>query len=71
MKIVVKKFESQAWDHVNYAELLGDARMSRIMFDLYVAQAKSEGLLSQDSDKDVRLTAKGKHYAVQHKLIAQ
>lgn len=70
MKIVVEKFESQSWDHVNYAELLGAARMSRIMFDLYVAQAKSEGLLSQDRDKDVHLTDKGKHYAVQHKLIA-
>ena len=70
MKIVVKKFESQAWDHINYAELLSLARMSRIMFDLYIKQAKSEGLLSQDLDKDVCLTDKGKHYAVQHKLIA-
>lgn len=70
MKIVVKKFESQAKDYINYAELLGLARMSRIMFDLYIEQAKSEGLLSQDPDKDLRLTDKGKHYAVQHKLIA-
>lgn len=69
MKIVIKRFESQAWDHVNYAELLVHARMSRIMVDLYIEQAKSEGLLTQDNDKDVRLTAKGKHYAVQHKLI--
>ena len=69
MKIVIKRFESQAWDHVNYAELLAHAQMSRIMVDLYIEQAKSEGLLKQDSDKDVYLTAKGKHYAVQHKLI--
>jgi hypothetical protein len=71
MKIVVRKFENQAWDYINYAELLTNARMSRIMFDIYVEQAKSEGLLSQDGDKDVRLTNKGKIYAIQHKLIAQ
>ena len=69
MRIVVKEFENQAWDHINYGELLVDARMSRIMFDLYVEQAKTEGLLTQDGDKDLRLTVKGKHYAVQHKLI--
>lgn len=70
MKIVVKKFESQSWDHVNYAELLNSSRMSRIMLDLYVEQAKSEGLLTQDMDNDVHLTSKGKHYAVLHKLTA-
>lgn len=71
MKVVVKRFESQAWDYINYAELLRHARISRIMFDLYVEQAKSEGLLSQESDKDVYLTNKGKQYAVEHKLIAE
>jgi hypothetical protein len=70
MKIVVKKFDSQSWDHVNYGDLLVNARMSRIMFDLYVEQAQSEGLVTQDRDKDIRLTSKGKHYAIQHKLIA-
>lgn len=69
MSLIVKKFESQAWDHVSYAELIALARMSRIMFDVYVEQAKSEGLLTQDRDKDLRLTVDGKHYAIQHKLI--
>lgn len=70
MKLVVEKFERQAWDHVNYAELIAIAPMSRIMFDLYVEEAKAEGLLTQDGDKDLRLTSKGKHYAVQHKLLS-
>lgn len=70
MGLVVKLFERQSVDYVNYATLLAQAKMSRIMFDLYVEQAKSEGLLTQDTDKDLRLTTKGKHYAIQHKLIA-
>ena len=69
MKLVVEQFENQTWDHVNYGELITQARMSRIMFDFYVEQAKSEGLLTQDRDKDLRLTVKGKHYAIQHKII--
>lgn len=69
MKAVVNMFEDQPWDHIVYRELLKQATMSRIMLDLYVEQAKSEGLLTQDSDKDIYLTAKGKYYAIQHKLI--
>lgn len=70
MSLVVNLFERQAQDYINYAELLAHAKMSRIMFDLYVEQAKSEKLITQDIDKDLRLTTKGKHYAIQHKLIA-
>lgn len=70
MTLVVKLFERQVADYVIYAELLAQAKMSRIMFDLYVEQAKAENLITQDSDKDLRLTTKGKHYAIQHKLIA-
>ncbi|MBK1890776.1 toll/interleukin-1 receptor domain-containing protein [Undibacterium sp. 14-3-2] len=69
MKLVVAQFESQAVDYINYSKLIARAPMSRIMFDLYVNDAKSEGLITQDNDKDLRLTNKGKHYAIQHKLL--
>lgn len=69
MRIVVKVFESQSWDHVGYKTLIAKAPMSRIMLDIYIAQARSEGLLTQDSDRDVYLTSQGKLYAIQHKLI--
>lgn len=69
MRVIVNDFESHPFDHLNYGLLIKKAPMSRIMFDLYVEQAKTEGLVTQDSDKDLRLTAKGKHYAIQHKLI--
>lgn len=70
MNIIVRTFERQSHDYINYGELLLSVSMSRIMFDIYVDQAKSEGLVTQDSDKDLRLTTKGKHYAIQHKLIS-
>ncbi|PPT49596.1 toll/interleukin-1 receptor domain-containing protein [Xanthomonas arboricola] len=70
IRCVVNIFEKQTLDHVSYSELIAKAKMSRIMFDIYVDQARSQGLLTQDSDKDVILTAKGKVYAIQHGLIS-
>lgn len=69
MRVVVACFESQSLDYMNYAKLLSLTSMSRIMFDVYVKQAKLEKLITQDTDSDLRLTDKGKHYAIQHKLI--
>lgn len=69
MRVVIKIFESQSYDRIYYTKLITEAPMSRIMFDLYVEQAKSEGLVTQESDKNIRLTTKGKHYAIQHNLI--
>ncbi|MDD4863370.1 MAG: toll/interleukin-1 receptor domain-containing protein [Alishewanella agri] len=71
MELAVAAFESTHVDYINYGKLVDSAQMSRIMFDLYVEEAKSEGLITQDSDRDIRLTGKGKHYAIQHKLIRQ
>lgn len=69
MKIVVTAFENTYFDFLSYRELVSNAPMSRIMFDLYVEDAKAEKLITQDRDKDIRLTEKGKHYAIQHRLI--
>ena len=69
MKLVVAAFESQTTQHIIYRFVVKQAQMSRIMFDLYIAEAESEGLITQDYDKNIRLTAKGKHYAIKHKII--
>ncbi len=69
MKAVVSVFESQTTSYVPYRILVQNIPMSRIMLDIYIEQARSEELLTQDADGDVRLTPKGKHYAIQHKII--
>jgi hypothetical protein len=69
MRLAVAMFERQASDYLAYDELVAQARMSRIMFDLYVEQAKAEGLVTQTPRKSLCLTNQGKHYAIQHKLI--
>ena len=69
MKIVVAHFDKQTEDYVKYGQVVQRAGISRIMLDIIIEQAKNEGLLTQDGDKDLRLTVKGKHYAIQHKLV--
>jgi len=69
MKLAVSLFEHQSSDFIQYDQLIAQARMSRIMFDLYVEEAKAEGLVTQERTKSLRLTNKGKHYAIQHKLV--
>ncbi|MFM7000501.1 MAG: toll/interleukin-1 receptor domain-containing protein [Limnohabitans sp.] len=69
MKLVVAQFERQTSEYITYGLVVKQAQMSRIMFDLYIAEANSEGLITQDHDKDIRLTTKGKHYAIQHQII--
>jgi len=67
MTLIVADFESGE-DWSNYHSLLQRSSISRLMIDLVISNAKSQGLISQDTDKDLRLTEKGKHYAMQHKL---
>lgn len=70
MKYIVEKFEKQSSDFVNYGSLNAAIPMSRIMMDIYIEDAKSQALVTQDTDGDLRLTPKGKMYAIEHKLIA-
>lgn len=69
MKIIISKFERQTNDYVFYSEVVGEARMSRIMLDVYLEEAKSLKLITQDNERDIWLTNIGKHYAIQHKII--
>lgn len=69
MKSIVSEFEGQAESYVFYSTLVAQTAMSRIVLDVYLEEARSLGLINRDSDGDIVLTNKGKHYAIQHKLI--
>jgi len=68
MSIVVRDFEGGK-DYSNYREVLSRIAISRIMLDMLIAEAKEDGLIRQDSDKDLRITDLGKMYVLEHKLI--
>ncbi|MBN3174544.1 toll/interleukin-1 receptor domain-containing protein [Pectobacterium brasiliense] len=69
LEVIVEQFENQASERISYGRLIMQAPMSRIMLDLYIEEAKSLGLITQDIINDVILTTNGKNYAVNHKLV--
>ncbi|MCH7508192.1 MAG: hypothetical protein IID60_12945 [Proteobacteria bacterium] len=68
MTIVVSDFERGA-DYSVYQSVVERIRISRIMLDMLIYEALEKDLITQDSDKDLRLAKKGKFYAIEHKLI--
>jgi len=69
MAVVVSQFEKGAGTYIKYRSLINVWDSSRIMFDVLVEEAKAEGLVTQDPDGDLRITPKGKLYALKHKLV--
>lgn len=67
MKLIVADFE-QGDDWSDYRSILARAGTSRLMLDFVITNAIEQGLVTQDPDKDLRITEKGKHFALQHKL---
>lgn len=67
MKIAVDHFEAGD-DYFNYRSVLRHWGASRLMLDDVIEDAKALGLLTQDSDLDLRLTDRGKQYVIKHKL---
>ncbi|VVO38867.1 hypothetical protein PS712_05645 [Pseudomonas fluorescens] len=70
MKTVVGVFESQNEDYIDYSKVRSKIKVSRLMLDVLIEQAKEEGLLTQDSGKYLYLTTKGKQYALFHKITS-
>lgn len=68
MAIVVADFE-EGENYSDYGAVLRRISISRIMLDMLIEEAKELGLIRQDSDGDLRLTKKGKFYAIEHKLV--
>lgn len=69
MALVIQNFEAGR-DFYNYRQLIKDIGISRILLDKLIAEVINAGLISQDSDGDVRVLTKGKEYALLHKLIS-
>ncbi len=69
MRLVVGLFETRSTQFILYKELVNAGAMSRIMLDIYLDEAVSEGFVTRDRDNDVLLTQKGKNFAVQHGLV--
>jgi len=69
MELVVEAFEKSSSDMLQYSQILSKASMSRIMFDIFLQQAVSKGLVHQPISGFVTLTARGKEYAIEHKLV--
>jgi hypothetical protein len=68
MKIVLHDFESgENW--TVFKNLVQRIAILKVMLDMLLADAASQGLIRLDSDGDVRLENKGKQYAIQHKLV--
>jgi hypothetical protein len=69
MQAVVRTFENSISENMSYGELLRQAEMSRIMFDIFLGKAGAQGLIVRTPSGYVRLTPAGKQYAIEHKLI--
>jgi predicted transcriptional regulator len=71
MKIIVTLFESNSSSLISYDSIFKRAPMSRIMLDIYIQEAIDQGLIVwfANGRQYINLANKGKHYAVQHKLI--
>jgi hypothetical protein len=39
------------------------------MLDSLILEAREKGLVTQDSDGDLRLAERGKFYAIEHRLV--
>lgn len=68
MAQVVGDFEAGA-DYTIYKNLVGAMGVSRIYLDILVAQAIEKGLVTTDRDGDLYLSERGKHYAIEHRLV--
>ena len=71
MKIIVSLFESDSSKFIIYDSVFQQAQMSRIMLDIFIQEAIDQGLINWEKSiyNGFRLEDKGKHYAIQHKLI--
>jgi len=68
MNIIITDFESGE-DYTSYKFLIQRIGISRILLDILIEDAIEQKLIIRDSDGDIWLQAKGKQYAIQHKLI--
>lgn len=71
IRLMVKYFEASTNDFILYKNVVKDMSISRIYLDMIIDEAVSQGLIRQDSEKDLYLLDKGKKYAIQHRLVRE
>ena len=69
MSVLISVFEAMSEGYMNYESISGNWRGSRVMLDLLLEQAESQGLILQHTGGYVELTLKGKSYAVENRLV--
>lgn len=68
ISILVNYYNQSSDNYVVYSNVVRDISVSRIYLDLLIAQAMDLGYVTNDSDGDLYLTVKGKHYAIENDL---
>lgn len=68
MKVLATDFGKHTRDYSVYTEMSRAAGMSRVMFDVLIAQAKEAGYVQTDGARDLYLTDEGKFYIVKNEL---
>ena len=68
MKVVVQAHNQSEQKWISYSIVRKISGISRISLDYFIQMAVGEGLLRADSDGDLYLTDKGRHYAMQNRI---
>lgn len=69
IRVIVEDFESHTQSFIEYQTIVSRSPMSRILLDVAILEAIELGLVEADEYHRLHLTAKGKHFSIQHKLI--
>ena len=70
MSKIVAAYDASDEKWISYRQIRESLGVSRIAVDYYIQLAASEGFVTLDADGDLYITDKGRHYAVQHGLVA-
>jgi hypothetical protein len=68
MRFLATDFGKHTRTYSRYSEVSNAAGMSRVMFDVLIAQAKEAGYVVTDSERNIYLTDKGKFYILENKF---
>lgn len=68
MTILVKYFNYSTDNFVYYTNIVKESSLSRIYLDILINEAAELGYITLDSDGDLYLTDRGKHYAIENNI---
>ena len=68
MSILVKYFNFSSEQYVYYTNIVKESSLSRIYLDILISEAAELGYITLDSDGDLYLTDRGKHYSIENDI---